>query len=167
MKRVIYILSALMFFAFFTLVFAAEFKHYLGARVDQKSTKHATDESAKPSITGSLTLSGSLSGTFSWKPDLALMCMCFPRITPPAGDASVTMTDGTGDFIALEAHTNGEIKLTCGKLKVLLLGKGKTGTCTATGPSALAGKVNLPIDATVTDKGETVTIKGNLVANCP
>ncbi len=124
-------------------------------------------ERAKPSITGSLTLSGALSGTFSWKPDLALACTCFPGANPPVGVADVTMTNGTGTFIAVQADTKGEVKLTSGKLKGLLRGRGKSGTCTAIGPSALAGRLSLPIDVTMADKGESVTIKGNLVANCP
>jgi hypothetical protein len=59
------------------------------------------------------------------------------------------------------------VKLTSGKLKGVVQGQGKTGTCLATGPLALAGKLTVPIDVTVADKGESVTIKGNLPANCP
>lgn len=43
MKRVICVLSLLMFLAFATLVLAVEFKPYPGAAIDQKATKEATE----------------------------------------------------------------------------------------------------------------------------
>lgn len=56
MKRVIYILSLLMFFVFSTLVFAADFKPYPGLKIDQKATKEATELLKQAGMTGKATI---------------------------------------------------------------------------------------------------------------
>lgn len=117
-----------------------------------------TKEASK--VTGSVTISGALSGTFKWKEDLALFCGCVPD--RKVGKIEVTMTDGAGTFIAIDASMDGELTLTSGKLKETMKGKGKAGTCSATGITT--EKVDLPLDVTVKGKsGATAAIKGRLV----
>jgi hypothetical protein len=44
MKRVVYVLLLLLFFVFSTAVFSADFKPYPGAKIDEKATKEARQE---------------------------------------------------------------------------------------------------------------------------
>ncbi len=110
-------------------------------------------------VDGSVTISGALNGSFKWKEDLALFCGCVPDVK--VGKIEVTMTDGAGTFIAIDASMDGELTLTSGKLKDTLKGKGKAGTCSAKGTTE--SKVDLPLDVTVKGKsGATATLKGRL-----
>jgi hypothetical protein len=56
MKRAVYILSFLMFFAFLAPVFAADFKPYPGLKIDTKATKEATELLKQSGMTGKATI---------------------------------------------------------------------------------------------------------------
>lgn len=56
MKRVTYVLTLLMFFAFSIFVFAAEFKPYPGLKIDTKATKEATEILKQAGMVGKATI---------------------------------------------------------------------------------------------------------------
>jgi len=112
-------------------------------------------------ITGTLTASGALQGTFSWKPDLAINCACVQE--QKVGQIEATMTDGAGTFVAIVASIDGSLVLTSGKLGETMRGKGKAGTCSSSNQGLTLGRIDLPLDATLKGpSGATVTVKGSL-----
>ncbi len=115
-----------------------------------------------PTLTGSVTTTGALQGTFSWKPDLAITCGCVQE--QKVGQIDATMTDGAGTFIAIQARIDGELVLTSGKLRETMKGTGRAGTCSSSNYGLTLGRIELPLEATLKGKsGATVTVKGSLI----
>jgi hypothetical protein len=112
------------------------------------------------SVEGEVTVSGALAGTLRWNPELALFCGCVSE--RKVGRMQVTLTDGAGTFIAIDADMDGELVLTSGKLKETMKGTGRAGTCSSKGTDHQ--RVDLPLEATVKGKsGAAATVKGHLV----
>jgi hypothetical protein len=129
---------------------------------------------AKKGATGSVTLSGALTGTFTTKPDLA-MNNCGWVDSVMTGALDVTMSDGKDTAISLSGVLHDgkyEIKLGSGKLNLP-----HASTLTGTSGLAVTGttdrsdgtKSNVSVTyshAVVTGDDQSVTIDGQISARC-
>jgi hypothetical protein len=126
----------------------------------------------KKGVTGSVTLTGAVEGTFRWSDDLAVETCAWVADTK-VGGLGLTMTDGKGAFIGLTATDSNEherkIVFSSGKLKLPHAGSmtGSTGFELAGTQSGDDSTVSVTYShATVTADGQSVTIDGQLAGNC-
>jgi len=121
--------------------------------------------------TGTITTTGALVGTWTYKPELALTCGWVPDNDTAA--LSITMSDGAGGAMALHGVHDGErteVTFTSGKLDspspfrqtgggVVFTGTGQTG-----GDAPVT--VTARFDAVAVRGDETITIKGTVTGAC-
>jgi hypothetical protein len=136
-----------------------------------KPDQPAPNAPAKKGVTGSVTTSGALTGTWQWKDDLALDCSWIPDLGMGAID--VTLSDGADGFAALRglfSKDRTEVILTSGKLKSPSPFKQNAGGVVITGTGNTGGDapvtVTAQFDSVATNAGETINIKGTLNARC-
>jgi len=127
---------------------------------------------AKKGATGSVTLSGALTGTFSVQPDLPMGSCRWVDNPKVVGALEVTMSDGKDTFIALGGKLlDGklEISLTSAKLK-LPHATGLSGTSgvalTGTTDGSKSTVAATYTHAVVTGDDQSVTIDGQISARC-
>jgi hypothetical protein len=126
-------------------------------------TASVTAPPAKVGLTGTLELSGALTGMVTWKDDLAIDCTWI-RDTK-SGRLDATLSDGKDMFVAISVITVDppKLTLTSGKLKSAgMLRTDKGFTLTATDDR----HITATIDAAPTGDGGTVQVKGKLEATC-
>ena len=112
---------------------------------------------------GSLALGGALTGTFTWKPDLALTTCTCDRDRKLFG-AELTMTDGADTFISLTVNPQ-EVTLRSGKLKTADAVTATTGA-RMVACSPRPGTMSIVIDAKLAGPPGEVTAKGTLDFTC-
>jgi hypothetical protein len=129
---------------------------------------------AKKGATGSVNLSGALTGTFSPSPDIP-MSNCGWVDSVKTGALDVTMSDGKDTLISLSGALHDgkyEIKLSSGKLKLphAFSMTGSSGLAvTGTTDQSEGTKSNISVTyshAVVTGDDQSVTIDGQISARC-
>jgi len=119
---------------------------------------------AKVGLTGTLELSGALTGTVTWKDDLALNCTWIHDTK--SGGLDATLSDGKDMFVAISIVTVDapKLTLTSGKLKSAgMLRADKGFTLTGSDDDR---HITATIDAAPTGDSGTVQVKGKLEATC-
>jgi len=121
---------------------------------------------AEQTVTGTLTLGGALTGSVSWKPDLALFCAC---LNDKEFAVDVTMSDGKDLFTAITLNTKNGMSLTSAKLPSAAMlraapGAGMSGGCKPDNRN-VDGVIAIDVDGKVSGTSE-VTVKGHLDVVC-
>jgi hypothetical protein len=119
----------------------------------------------KPALVGTLQISGAVTGTFTWTPELGITCSW--RDSPPLGAFDVTMANGSGTAITLRgiwSQDKKELTLTAGMLGGATL-HAEAGFSMA--GSAQDKRIAADIDAAAMDKDHTVSMRGKLRFSCP
>ncbi|MBI3457987.1 MAG: hypothetical protein HY002_19610 [Candidatus Rokubacteria bacterium] len=137
-----------------------------GIREWSTPTAFAAPVSAgKPGVTGNVTITGALNGTFTWNDTLGIEhCVWEPSIQ--GGNFEVTMTDGAGTFISLRVIATREekaIRLLSGKLGGDSL-EGNSGAILA--GSSDGKRLSATLDAPVKKGSKAATVKGKLELVC-
>jgi len=122
----------------------------------------------KQEVKGSLELTGPFPGTYTWKPDLSMLCGC--SAGEKKGKADFTMSDATGKtFMSVTIEMTGAISVATasgpGGLSATLKGTGVSATCVGEyAPSSWHAVIDAPVKG---EKGESGQVKGTLDIGCP
>jgi hypothetical protein len=126
---------------------------------------------AKKGVTGSVTTTGALAGTWSWQDPLAITCSWIPDLN--MGRIEVTLSDGADGAMALDGLMSKDrtaVEVTSGKLKSPSPFKQAAGGVVITGTGNAGGDapetVTAQFDAVTTNGEETLKVKGILTARC-
>lgn len=121
----------------------------------------------KQEVKGSLELSGPFPGTYTWKPDLSILCGC--SASEKKGKAAFTMSDAAGKTsISVTIELDGTIEVATasgpGGLSASLAGTGASVTCAGEyAPSTWHIAIDTPLKG---KGGETGQVKGTLDVGC-
>jgi len=122
----------------------------------------------KNEVKGSLELTGPFPGTYTWKPDMSVLCGC--SVSQKKGKADFTMSDAAGrTFISATIQYDGAIEVRTasgpGGLTATLAGTGAAVTCAGEyAPSSWHIVIDAPVKGS---KGESGQVKGTLDIGCP
>jgi hypothetical protein len=122
----------------------------------------------KNEVKGSLELTGPFPGTYTWKPDMSVLCGC--SVSEKKGKADFTMSDAAGrTFISATIQYDGAIEVRTasgpGGLTATLAGTGAAVTCAGEyAPSSWHIVIDAPVKGS---KGESGQVKGTLDIGCP
>lgn len=130
---------------------------------DQGGGSAGTPGKAEKTVKGTLTLGGAVTGSFAWKPDLAITCAC---INEHDWQVDAAFAGGNNGLSLTVNPTNG-IELTVNDPVVRKSpgGAGISGSCKPDNVN-VDGVIAVDLDAKVPGKDGEVTIKGHLDVVC-